>query len=140
MAASVPQLLKEITLVLGSTDFSMDVIDAEVVPEPGDVQTVKTLDGVTHQDAESETWSLRLRCVIDWDTVRPGLAYYLYNNRGDKVAVRFRKDTSAISTTNPEVQGNVTLVPISYGGNGNEYAEAEVNLPFDGTPTLDTTP
>jgi hypothetical protein len=138
--AAVPQLLKIITFTLDGTDFSDDVLDVEVVPEPGDIQTVKTLDGVTHSDAESETWGLRIRAVIDWDTVRPGLAYYLFNNKGDSVAFRFRKDTNAISTTNPEVQGTVVLVPISYGGNGNEYAEAEVTMPINGTPTLDTTP
>lgn len=138
--ASVPQLLKEITFTLGGSDYSLDVLDVEVVPSPGDIQTVRTLDGVSHSDAEAETWGLRLRAIIDWDTTRPGLAYYLWNNRGDKVAFRFRKDEAAISTSNPEVQGNVTLVPISYGGTGNEYAEAEVVLPIDGEITLDTTP
>lgn len=138
--AATPQLLKIITFTLGGTDYSDDVLDVEVVPEPGDIQTVKTLDGVTHSDAESETWGLRIRAIIDWDTVRPGLAYYLFNNKGTTVAFRFRKDTAAISTTNPEVQGNVVLVPISYGGNGNEYAEAEVVMPINGTPVIDTTP
>ncbi len=137
---STPQLLKEITFTLDGDDYSMDVLDCEVVPTPGDVQSVRTLDGVSHSDAEAETWGLRLRAIIDWDTTRPGLAYYLWSNKGDKVAFRFRKDTSAISTTNPEIQGTVTLVPISYGGNGNEYAEAEVVLPIDGEITIDTTP
>ena len=138
--ASVPQLLKVVTFTLDGTDFSDDALDLEVVPTPGDIQTVRTLDGVSHSDAEAETWGLRIRAVIDWDTTRPGLAYYLFNNKGDKVAFRFRKDTAAISTSNPEIQGTVTLVPISYGGVGNEYAEAEVVLPIDGEITLDTTP
>jgi hypothetical protein len=137
---SVPQLLKVVTFTLGGTDFSPDVLDVEVVPTPGDIQTVRTLDGISHSDAEAETWGLRIRAVHDWDTTRPGLAYYLFNNAGDQVAVRFRKDTAAISTSNPEVQGTVTLVPIAYGGVGNEYAESEVVLPFVSTPTLDTTP
>src|SRR5690349_10883923 len=136
---SNPQLLKVITFTLDGDDYSMDVLDVEVVPEAGDVQSVRTLDGVSHSDAEGETWGLRVRAVIDWDTVRPGLAYYLFANRGDKVDFEFRKDTDAISTTNPSVKGTVTLVPISYGGNGNEYAEAEVTMPIDGDPTLDTT-
>ena len=138
--ASDPMLLKVVTFTLGATDFSDDALDIEVVPTPGDIQTVRTLDGVSHSDAEAETWGLRIRAVIDWDTVRPGLAYYLFNNKGDQVAFRFRKDTEAISTANPEIQGTVTLVPISYGGNGNEYAEAEVVLPIDGDITVDTTP
>jgi len=140
VVASNPQLLKVITFVLGSTDFSMDVLDVEVVATPGDGQKVTTLDGITHQDVAAPSYGLRIRAVHDWDTVRPGLAYYLFNNEGDEVAFRFRHNTSAISTTNPEVQGNVKLVPISYGGNGNEFAESEVVLPINGTPTLDTTP
>ena len=135
-----PQLLKIITFTLDGTDFSDDALDVEVVPTPGDIQTVRTLDGVSHSDAEAETWGLRIRCVVDWDTVRPGLAYYLFNNKGDTVAFRFRKDTNAISTSNPEIQGNCVLVPIGYGGTGNEFAEQEVVLPIDGDITLDTTP
>jgi len=138
--ASSPQLLKVVTFTLDGTDYSDDALDLEVVPTPGDIQSVRTLDGVSQSDAEAETWGLRVRAVIDWDTTRPGLAYYLFNNKGDKVAFRFRKDTAAISTTNPEIQGTVTLVPISYGGNGNEYAEAEVVLPIDGEIVIDTTP
>ena len=141
---STPQLLKVVTLIFDpagdNEDFSLDVLDAEVVATPGDIQTVRTLDGVSHSDAEAATWGLRLRAVHDWDTVRPGLAYYLFANKDEQVSVRFRKDTAAISTSNPEVQGTVTLVPIGYGGNGNEYAESEVVLPFASTPTLDTTP
>lgn len=141
---SNPQLLKVITLVFDpagdNEDFSMDALDAEVVPTPGDILSIRTLDGVTHSDAEGETWSLRIRMVVDWDTTRPGLAHYLWANRGEQVAFRFRKDTAAISTSNPEIQGTVTLVPVSYGGNGNEYAETEVLLPIDGDITVDTTP
>lgn len=135
-----PQLLKIITFTLGGQDFSEDALDVEVVPAPGDIQKVTTLDGITHQDAASESWALRVRAVIDWDTTRPGLAYYLFNNKGDTVAFVFKDDTSAISTTHPSITGNVKLVPISYGGKGNEFAEGEVLLPIDGDPVLDTTP
>ena len=135
-----PQLLKVITFSLAGTDFSDDVLDVEVVPSPGDIQTVRTLDGEKHQDTESETWSLRIRMIVDWDTVRPGLAYYLFNNKDDVVAFLFRDTTAALSTTKPGIGGNVTLVPVSYGGNGNEYAEAEVLMPIDGDPVPDTTP
>lgn len=137
---SEPQILKEVVFTLGGTDFSEDALDVEVVPTPGATQSVRTLDGVSHSDAQGETWGLRVKAVLDWDTTRPGLAYYLFQNKGDKVAFRFRKDTAAISTTNPEVQGECTLVPISYGGEGNVFIEREVVLPIDGLPTLDTTP
>lgn len=137
---SNPQILKVITFTLGANDFSLDVVDAAVVAEPGDVQTVRTLDGVSHSDAEAETWALNLTCVIDWDTTRPGLASYLFSNKGDKVAFELRANEDAISTSNPSIKGTVTLVPIPYGGTGNEYATAEVSLPIDGEITVDTTP
>jgi hypothetical protein len=138
--ASAPQILKIITFSLAGTDFSDDVLDVEVVPTPGDIQAVTTLDGVTHQDIAAESWGLRIRAVIDWDTTRPGLASYLFSNKGTTVAFLFRDTTGAISTTKPGIGGNVRLVPISYGGTGNEYAEAEVVLPIDGDPVTDTTP
>lgn len=137
---AVPQILKVIELTLDGEDFSLDVIDAALNPVPGAIQTVKTLDGVTHQDAESESWQLELRCVVDWDTVRPGLASFLYTNRGETVPFVFADTTGGESTTKPSMTGNVTLVPIAYGGAGNTFAEATVILPCDGTPTPDTTP
>ena len=135
--ASAPQLLKTIFFTLGATDFSDDVIDVEVVSEAGDVLSVRTLDGVTHQDIAAESWSLRLRAIIDWDTTRPGLAYHLFNAKGTSEAFVFGDTTAAASTTKPRIGGTVRLVPLSYGGTGNEYAESEVLLPLDGDPTLD---
>lgn len=138
--ASTPQILKTVIFTLGGTDFSDDALDVQVVPSPGAIQVVKTLDGVTHQDAESESWALRVRAVIDWDSVRPGLAHYLFSNKGTTVAFTFKDTTAANSTTKPLIQGNCTLVPLPYGGNGNQFAEAEVLLPITADPTLDTTP
>jgi hypothetical protein len=137
--ASTPQILKTIVFTLGGTDFSEDVLDVRVVPTPGAIQTVRTLDGVTHQDAESEAWSLEIRMVLDWDTVRPGLASYLYTNKGDAVAFTFHDVTDAISTTKPALTGTVTLVAAPYGGVGNTFAEATVVLPMSAAPTVDTT-
>ena len=139
MVAS-PQLLKVITFSLGATDFSDDVLDVEVVPTPGDILSVRTLDGTTHQDIAAETWGLRVRAIVDWDSVRPGLAWYLFDNKGDTVAFLFRDTTGALSTTKPGIGGNVRLVPGPYGGVGNEYAEFEVVLPINGDPVPDTTP
>lgn len=138
--AATPQLLKEIVFTLGGTDFSDDLIDAEVVSEAGDVLSVRTLDGVTHQDIAAESWSLRLRAVIDWDSVRPGLAYYLFSNKGTSAAFVLGDSTATVSTTKPHITGTVRLTPLPYGGTGNEYAEAEVLLPLDGDPVLDSSP
>lgn len=138
--ASAPQLLKIITFTIDGTDFSDDVLDVEVVPTPGDVLSVRTLDGVTHQDIAAESWALRIRAIIDWDSVRPGLAWYLFANKGTSEAFLLRDTTGALSTTKPGIGWTVRLVPLPYGGVGNEYAEAEVLLPLDGDPVPDTTP
>ena len=141
--ASAPQIPKIIFFTLGATDFSDDVIDAGLVPAPGAVQKVRTLDGVTHQDAEPESWALDLKCVLDWDSTRPGLAYYLNANKGTQVAFVLNVHTSGTatgSTTKPPSSGTVTLVPIPYGGEGNVFVQATVLLPLTGDPTFDITP
>jgi hypothetical protein len=138
--AAVPQILKNITFTLGGADYSLDVLDVAVVPTPGATQSVLTLDGVAHTDVATETWSLDLRCIIDWDTVRPGLASYLNTNKGSTVAFIFRDTDATISTTKPAMTGNCVLQPIPYGGTGNTYAEATVSLPLTAAPTVDTTP
>lgn len=135
-----PQILKVIIFTLATTDFSDDVLDVEVVPAPGDVQRVTTLDGVVHQDAAPESWALRIRAVLDWDSARPGLAYYLFANKGDAVAFTLKDTTAANSAGKPLIQGTCTLVPLPYGGDGNVFAEGEVLLPIDGDPALDATP
>lgn len=141
MTASVPQIPKIITFTLGGTSFAEDVIDAEIVPTPGDVQKVTTLDGVVHQDVGTESWALRLKCVLDWDSGRPGLAYYLYTNKGTSVAfVLNAYGVGAESASAPKMTGSCRLQPISYGGSGNVYGEVEVLLPISGTPLRDGTP
>ena len=140
MAPSVPQLPKIVTFTLGASSFKEDATGIQIVNEAGDVQTVITLDGITHQDASNSTWFLEVTAVLDWDTTRPGLAYYLFNNEGDTVAFVFAWNTSAISTSNPAITGSCVLVPLPYGGPGNEFATATVRLPITGALTVDTTP
>ena len=110
MTASVPQIPKIVTFTLGSTpvSFKEDVIDLAIVPDGDSETTVLTLDGVPHTDVSTETWSLDIRCIIDWDTVRPGLASYLLTNKGTAVAFSFRNTTAAASTTKPKITGTVT--------------------------------
>jgi hypothetical protein len=145
MTASVPQIPKIVHFKLGSTptDFSEDVTAVRVVVEPGAVQKVVTLDGVTHQDAEPEAYSLDITAVQDWDSTRPGLAYYLWLHKGEKVPFEFNAHpagTATGSTTKPPFAGTVLCVPLSYGGEANVYSESTVSLPIDGTPVLDITP
>ena len=47
----IPKIVS-FTLSVGSpVEFNTDLLDIAVVPTPGDVQTVQTLDGVSHSDA-----------------------------------------------------------------------------------------
>ena len=141
MTAAAPLLEKLVKLTLGGSSFAEDVIDARIEPTPGDVKTVITLDGVAHQDVGTPTWALVLNMVIDHDSVRPGLAYYLNNNIGSSVAFVFNPHgTGSESATQPQWTGNVRIQPAQIGGPGNDYAEFEVSLPITGTPTRDATP
>lgn len=141
--AAVPQIPKIIHFTLGATDFSDDVIAASVVPAPGAVQSVTTLDGTVHQDVAPPTYSLDLELVLDWSSTRPGLAYYLFDSAGDSVAFVLNVHDSGNATgsaTLPPISGTCRLVPVAYGGEGNTFVTASVSLPITGTPTVDITP
>lgn len=148
MAASVPQIPKVVVFTLtdasgtpsSATSFKEDAVGIQIVNEAGDVQSILTLDGVTHQDASASTWFLEIEAVIDWDTSRPGLAYYLFNNEGDTASFVFGWNTATVSATNPQITGSCVLVPLPYGGTGNEFATATVRLPITGAITVDITP
>jgi hypothetical protein len=140
MAASAPQIPKIVIFTLATVSYAEDLIDCAVVPAPGAVQSVLTLDGVTHQDVSPVTWGLQIKCVQDWSSSRPGLAYALWAAQGTTVAFVFKNETGAESAALPKFTGSCTLVPIPYGGEGNAYAEAEVFLPITGALVLDATP
>jgi hypothetical protein len=142
---AVPQIPKIVTFTLLATgdvaavpvDFSLDVIDATITSAPGDVQKVTTLDGIVHQDVQPETWSLDLNAVQDWDSARPGLAFYLYTFKGQEAAFEYNANGIGVATAGlPSLSGTCRLVPISYGGTGNQFAATVVSLPVTGVPTL----
>lgn len=140
MAAAVPQISKVAVFSLGGASYVEDVISATIVPTPGAVQKVVTLDGVTHQDASPESWAIELEIVQDWDSGRPGLAWYLWTNKGTSKAFILKNETGAESAALPKMTGNAIMVPVPYMGPGNEFATAKVTFPINGTPTLDATP
>jgi len=140
--AAVPQILKNIIFTLGAVpdDFEEDVISIAVVPTPGAEQKVITLDGTVHQDVEPEGWAIEGECVIDWDSTRPGLAHYLFANKGTTVAFVVKDTTAAASTSKPSLTGTCKLVPVQYGGAGNTYATGTFRLPIIGDPVVDSSP
>ncbi len=141
MAASVPQIPKIVTFTLGSAvSFKEDVIDLWIEPD-GDTETsVLTLDGVLHKDITAGGYSLKGKAVQDWDSARPGFAYYVYTHRGESVAFVFSATGTTESAGSPKFTGTCVLSPIKYGGPGNVFAESDFSFPITGTLTLDATP
>jgi hypothetical protein len=117
-------------------EFQGDAADVHVEVEAGDVVTYPTLDGAVASNAEPETYSLVMRAGQDYTST--GLARFLWDNKGavaDVVLNAFGMTAAATADT-PEVKGQVTLIPVAYGGEVGTFAEFEVTLPFVTTPTL----
>ncbi len=142
MAASVPQIPKIVTFTLGSTpvSFKEDVIDLAIVPDGDSETTVLTLDGVLHKDVTAGGYSIKGKAVQDWDSARPGFAYYCYTHRGETVPFVYSATGTAESAGSPKFTGFCVLSPISYGGPGNAFSESDFTFPITGTLTLDATP
>lgn len=138
MTASVPEIPKVIVFTLGGSSFAEDLIDAEIRPVDPQESSIITLDGVLHKSVGTVGWEMRLNMVLDHDSVRPGLAYYLWTNQGSTVAFVYHVGGAAISATNPKFTGSVVLKPAAYGGDGNVFAEYETILPITGTLTRAT--
>ena len=140
--ASIPQIPKIVLLTIATNDFSDDVTAARLEFVPGDEQTVTTLDGVVHKDITPGGWVFNMTCVQDWDSGRPGLAYYLNAHAGETAAVAYNAHGTGTAgdADSPPVAFSAVLVPISYGGEGGVFATTDVSLPVTGTPVWDHTP
>jgi len=121
-------------------EFQGDAADVHVEVEAGDVVEYPTLDGAVASNAEAETYSLVMRAGQDYSET--GLARYLWDNAGQvaDVVLNAYGATAVASTGTPEVRGQVTLIPVQYGGEVSTFAEFEVTLPFIAKPTLATAP
>lgn len=119
-----------------ATEFQGDAADVHVEVEPGDVVTYPTLDGNVASNAEPESYSLVMRAGQDYSST--GLARFLWDNKGKTADVKLNAhgQTAVAGADTPEVQGQVTLIPVTYGGEVGTFAEFEVTLPFIATPVL----
>ena len=137
--ANIPKI---VYLMVGANDFSLDVTAARLEFVPGATQTVVTLDGAPHSDVTAGTWQFVGTAVQDWDSGRPGMAYYANANAGTLVACVFNThaDSATGDADSPPVAFNARVVPFSYGGEGGVYATTDFTWPVDGTPVWDHTP
>lgn len=123
-----------------ATEFQGDAADVHVEVEAGEVVEYPTLDGNVAANAEPESYSLVMRAGQDYSAT--GLARYLWDNAGQvaDVILNAHGQTAVAGPDTPEVTGQVTLIPVAYGGEVGTFAEFEVTLPFVAKPALDTSP
>jgi hypothetical protein len=129
------------TLKVGAgveTEFQGDAADVHVEVEAGDVVEYPTLDGNVAANAEAESYTLVMRAGQDYSST--GLARFLWDNSGQvaDVVLNAYGATATAGAETPEVTGQVTLIPVQYGGEVSTFAEFEVTLPFIAKPVLGT--
>ncbi len=142
MAASVPQIPKIVTFTLGSAvSFKEDMVNLRIEADDPEESSILTLDGVRHKEVSAVGWSLVGTAVQDWDSARPGFAWYCWTHQGETLAFVFNAHGSgAESAGSPKFTGFVVISPIGYGGDGNVFATSDFSFPITGVLTLDATP
>jgi hypothetical protein len=120
--------------------FQGEVADVHVEVTAGDTIDYPTLDGNVQSNTEAETYALVLRAGQVYGT--GGLARFLWDNKGQvaHVVLNAHGQSATAGPTTPAIEGDVTCIPVQYGGEVSTFAEFEVTLPFTATPTLDITP
>lgn len=140
MVASVPQIPKVIIFTLDAESFAEDVVNLRIEPVDPEESSITTLDGVVHKDLGTGSWNLVGQAVQDWDSGRPGLAHWAYENAGDTVAFVFKNEIGAESASEPKFTGSVVVKALGYGGDGGVFATTDFTWPITGTLTLDAAP
>jgi len=140
MTAANPQISKIAIFSLGGASYVEDVVNIRLEAVPGDVQKVITLDGVVHQDIAPTSYQLVITAVQDWDSARPGLAWYCWTNQGTSKAFILKNEVGTEGAATPKFTGFVTIVPLNYMGDGGTFATTDVTFPITGVLTLDATP
>jgi hypothetical protein len=140
VTASVPQIPKISIFTLGGASYVEDCVNLRIEPVDPDESIIVTLDGVTHKDVGVTTWVLRGTAVQDWDSARPGLAWYAWTNQGTSKAFVLKNEIGTEAAGTPKFTGNVIIKPLGYMGDGGVFATTDFEWPITGTLTLDATP
>lgn len=140
MTASVPQIPKVAIFTLGGASYIEDVVNIKMVPVDPPKSSITTLDGVVHQDVGVYSWQIEIEAVQDWDSARPGLAWYCWTNQGTSKAFVLKNETGAEAAATPKFTGNCIIAPLGYMGDGGVFATSKATFVVTGTLTLDATP
>jgi len=117
-------------------EFQGNLQDVHVEVTPGDVVDYPTLDGEVASNVGKESYALVMSGAQDYSAT--GLARFLWENKGKvaTVVVNAHGQTATATDDTPAVEGTVTLVPVTYGGEVETFAEFDVTLPFTAEPVL----
>lgn len=119
-----------------AVEYQGNVQDVHVEVTPGEVVDYPTLDGNVASNVGKESYALVLAGGQDYSAT--GLARFLWEHGGEvgTVVLNAHGQEATAGDDTPAVEGTVTLVPVQYGGNIEEFAEFEVTMPFTSKPTL----
>jgi hypothetical protein len=140
MVAAVPQIPKISIFSLGGASYIEDIVNIKIVPVDPEESTITTLDGVAHKDVGVTTWQIELEAVQDWDSARPGLAWYCWTNLGTSKVFILKHESGTESASNPKFTGTCIIKALGYMGDGGVFATSTAVFPITGTLTLDATP
>ncbi len=140
MAASVPQIPKVSIFTLGAVSYVEDIVNIRIEPIDPEQSTIVTLDGVVHKDVGVYSWQITGTAVQDWDSGRPGLAWYCWTNQGTSKAFVLKNEIGTEAAATPKFTGNCIIAPLGYMGDGGVFATSDFTFVITGTLTLDATP
>jgi hypothetical protein len=140
MAASVPQIPKISIFTLGGVSYIEDIVNIKIVPVDPEESQIVTLDGVVHKDVGVTSWQIELTAVQDWDSARPGLAWYCWTNQGTSKAFVLKHELGTEAAATPKFTGTCVIKALGYMGDGGVFATSDQVFPITGTLTLDATP
>ena len=140
-----PLFMREISLTLDDgvgtpVEFKCDVHAATLEASAGDTVTYVTLcpDG-TYSQRAATTYALHLVGVQNWDAA--GLALYLDSHDGVELSFYFQAHGALPASVDaPAKQGVCIGQAPTYGGDRDEWAEYDVELPVTGVPETLTAP
>lgn len=143
---TTPLFMRDVSLTITLLDpapgtpaeFNCDAHTVEVVPTPGDVVSYQTLctEG-SYSNRGKSTYALHIVAAQDWSAT--GLARLLWEHDGERANVQYQAhgaDALPPTADTPGMEGIVTLVAPTYGGEADTFAELEVEFPYESKPTL----
>lgn len=142
---TTPLFMRDVSLTLkllpagpSRVQYNCDVHLAEVVAEPGDEVSYRTLCPTgTFSSIGATTFGLHLVAAQDWSTT--GLARFLWENDGALAEFQYQPHGAAVippTAAMPGMTGTVRLIAPTMGGEADTYAELDVTLPCSAKPAL----